>query len=129
MKKLKIKFKRWLVPLFVIVVVASIGTYLLTRSHASSLPLGMAFQANTNYLWTAGSTNNNTGLGMMPGTSPSITLLSNGGYEVAFQANDGNLWITGSAGTQNMGLGMMAGTIPSITATANGGYEIAFQAN
>ncbi|MGQ0826148.1 MAG: hypothetical protein ACT4OX_14145 [Actinomycetota bacterium] len=96
----------------------------------SPLARAGAFQANTTELWTTGSRGTvNTQLGMMPGTSPSITTLSGGGYQVAFQANTGELWTTGSRGTHNLGLGMMPNTSPSITALAEGRYEIAFQAN
>jgi cell wall-associated NlpC family hydrolase len=55
--------------------------------------------------------------------------LTGGGYQIAFQANTSNLWVTGAAGTADTGLGMMAGTSPSITALPNGGYQILFQAN
>ena len=47
---------------------------------------------------------------MMPGTSPSITGLANGGYEVAFQANTGYLYTIGSDMHGSWGLGMMPGT-------------------
>ena len=66
--------------------------------------------------------------GMMAGTSPSITTLSTGGYEMAFQAN-GNLFSAGQGGNQNWQQGMAPGTSPSITALPGGGYEMAFQAN
>jgi hypothetical protein len=92
--------------------------------------LEFAFQANTTSLWTVGPLS--TGdwhLGMMPGTSPSITNLKTGGFEVAFQANTGSLWTVGTAGNRDWGLGMMAGTSPSITALEGGGFEVAFQAN
>jgi hypothetical protein len=62
------------------------------------------------------------------GTSPSITALSGGGYEMAFQANTGDLVSIGSAGNRNWGFGMMSGTSPAITAVG-GSYEMAFQAN
>jgi hypothetical protein len=89
-----------------------------------------AFQANTTSLWTVGNAGNRDwSLGMMPGTSPSITALATGGYEVAFQANTGNLWTVGTAGNKDWGLGMMAGSSPSIAALAGGGFEVAFQAN
>jgi hypothetical protein len=59
--------------------------------------------------------------------------LSSGGaaspYDIGFQANTGNLWITGTAGTLDQGLGMAAGTSPSITRLNDGGHEAAFQAN
>jgi Ricin-type beta-trefoil lectin domain len=62
----------------------------------------VAFQANTGYLYTwndlAGPSD--LGLGMMPRTSPSITGLWMGGTEIAFQANTGDMWVTGNAGTR-----------------------------
>jgi subtilisin family serine protease len=105
---------------------------LLFVGFAAPAPAGyqVAFQANTSNLWTVGT--GGTGdlqLGMMAGTSPSISRLTGGGYEIAFQANTGNLWVTGTAGTADLHLGMMAGTSPSITALSGGGYEVAFQAN
>ncbi len=66
---------------------------------------------------------------MMGGTSPSITTLANGGYQIAFQANSANLYTIGAAGGGDTGLGMAAGTSPGITVFAAGGYQIAFQAN
>jgi len=51
-----------------------------------------------------------------------------GSYEVAFQANTGNLWTVGSDNHGDTKLGMMAGTSPSIAAVG-GSYEVAFQAN
>ena len=53
---------------------------------------------------------------MMTGTSPAITGLPGGGYQVAFQANTGILWTVAAAPGQNLGLGMMTGTSPAITA-------------
>ena len=95
-----------------------------------TVDFNIAFQANTTVLWVVGPGGPGpTGLGMMPGTSPSITRLVGGGWEAAFQANTGNLWVTGTAGTADTGLGMMAGTSPSIAALSSGGYEVAFQAN
>jgi GH25 family lysozyme M1 (1,4-beta-N-acetylmuramidase) len=49
--------------------------------------------------------------------------------EFAFQANTGDLWTAGNAGTQDWHLGMMAETNPSLAALATGGFEVAFQAN
>lgn len=58
-----------------------------------------------------------------------VPLGSSSGYEVAFQANSGQLWMYGTAlGTINTGLGMMSGTSPAI-AKVSDGYEIAFQSN
>ena len=55
-------------------------------------------------------------LGMMAGTSPSICALSGGGWQVAFQANTGNLWVVGEDNRGDMQLGMMVGTSPSVVA-------------
>ena len=48
-------------------------------------------------------------------------------YEVAFQANTGNLWSEGSTVHGDWGTKIKAGTSPSITGLPNGGYEMAFQ--
>jgi hypothetical protein len=92
----------------------------------------MAFQANTSELWTCGTLGcGGLGLGMMPGTSPSITVLwtSNGStaYQIAFQANTGTLWTTGSLGTANLGVPMNPHSSPSIAPQPGGGYEIAYE--
>jgi hypothetical protein len=69
------------------------------------------------------------GLGVAPGTSPSITAMANGGWEAAFQASgDGSLWVIGADNKGRMGLGVAAGTSPSITALGTG-WETAFQAS
>jgi hypothetical protein len=49
------------------------------------------------------------------GTSPGITALTNGSYEVAFQANTDSLWTVGTDNHGSWNLGMMAGTSPGIT--------------
>jgi len=54
--------------------------------------------------------------------------ISRSGYQMAFQANTGNLVTFGSAGNANTGQGMLAGTSPGIAASGNG-FKIAFQAN
>ena len=70
----------------------------------------------------------NWNLGMAAGTSPSVTALPGGGYEIAFQSSGGQLWTVGSAGWINWGVGLAARTSPSIAALPGGGYEIAFHA-
>ena len=86
-------------------------------------------QANTKILWTASGpgTGQSLGLGMKAGTSPAITALPGGGYEAAFQANTGHLWVVQNGAGQDLGLGMKAGTSPAITALPGGGYEAAFR--
>jgi hypothetical protein len=98
-----------------------------------------AFQGSNGHLWvvnnsyytsggTAGATD--TGLGMMAGTSPSITGLPVSGWEVAVQANTGTLWIWGpDSGADDIGFPMMAGTSPSIAGLTGGGWELAYQAS
>lgn len=104
---------------------SSSGATATTSSNFST-----AFEANTNNLWNIdGSGGGDLRLGMMPGTSPSITRLATGGYQLAFQANTGSLWTTGAAGTKDWGLGMMKGTSPAIAGLQGGGFEVAFQAN
>jgi hypothetical protein len=51
---------------------------------------------------------------MKAGSSPSITGLTNGSFEVAFQANTGSLWSMGSDVHGDWRLGMMGKTSPSI---------------
>jgi hypothetical protein len=59
---------------------------------------------------------------MMAGTSPSIAPLASGNFEVAFQANTGNLWTVGGDPHGDWGLGMMVGTSPGVGSTgASGG--------
>jgi hypothetical protein len=52
---------------------------------------------------------------MASGTSPSITGLTNGSYEVAFQATTGVLWTVGSINKGPWSLAMASRTSPSIT--------------
>ncbi|RAG86418.1 hypothetical protein DN069_06275 [Streptacidiphilus pinicola] len=95
-----------------------------------------AFQANTTDLWVTGNGRSiDTHLGMMRGTSPSIVAHYDSAnhieYDVAFQANNGELYRYNSEtglGT-DLHLGMKAGTSPSIASTGGPDVEIAFQAN
>ncbi len=97
---------------------------------ASASGYQVVFQAPSTELWTAGvGGTTGRGLGMMAGTSPSVTTLTGGGTAIAFQANTTELWTAGSIGTRGLGLGMLSGTSPAITAMANNGYAIAYQAN
>jgi hypothetical protein len=97
---------------------------------AAPIPFESAMQANTNNLFTAGTAGTtNWTQGVMPGTSPSIANLPDGGYVAAFQSNNDQLLIAGTNGITNTGQGMQAGSSPSIVALPTGGYEIAFQAN
>ena len=68
-----------------------------------------------------------TGLGMMPGTHPSVSALGSGAFVAAIEANTSVLWIAGADGTGPIGLPMWPGTSPSITIMRNGMWAIAFQ--
>jgi hypothetical protein len=52
---------------------------------------------------------------MKAGTSPSVTALPGGGYEVALQASNGELVTVGTAGSTSTKQTMAAGTSPSIS--------------
>ena len=88
-----------------------------TSASASGIAPDIAFQANTKTLWTSGGpgTGQNLRLGMKAGTSPAITGLAGGGYEAAFQANTGLLWVVPNGVGQSVGLGMLKGTSPAIS--------------
>jgi hypothetical protein len=63
---------------------------------------------------------------MMPGTSPAITELSNGTYEMAYQSSSGYLTLFNSGTVTPTSLPMKAGTSPAIAASG-GSYQVAFQ--
>jgi hypothetical protein len=52
---------------------------------------------------------------MKTATSPAITALPGDGYEAAFQANTGLLWVAPNGIGQNTGLGMLTATSPAIS--------------
>jgi len=110
--------RRWFLGELVIaiVAVASVGAF-----PAQAIAAG-------GDLWTFGSaTMGDTGLAMMAGTSPSITALSSGGYEIAYQGTNGDLWLYGTTYSGDTGEAMMAGTSPSITAIPGDYYQVAYQ--
>jgi hypothetical protein len=114
----------------------------------------IAFQANTGDLWTTGTAGTaDLGLGMDNSTSPSIAMAVTSGapineadnnYEIAFQANTGDLWATGNAGLPggDLGQAMQPGTSPAISgetgittvvgstpSTTFAGYAVAYQSS
>jgi hypothetical protein len=98
----------------------------------SLLPDGnIAFQANTGHLLILNAKTGSgvdTGLGMAAGSSPSITELGGGAYEVAFVANTGRLWTYCScSGGHETGMGVETGTSPSIVDIGLPGWVVAFQ--
>lgn len=81
-------------------------------------PATLAFQSSGNRLWVIGTADNkgDTGLGMAPGTSPSITSMPNNGWQATFQGSDGRMWVVGSVDDKgSLSLGLAPGTSPSIT--------------
>ena len=88
-----------------------------------------AYQGKDGYLWLNYFGLANQYLGMDNASSPSITGLIGGGYQVAFQANTHDLYVAGTAGTGDQGYGMMPGTSPSIAAMPGGSWLAAMQAN
>lgn len=69
-----------------------------------------------------------TGMGLEPGTSPSIAPIPGGGFMIAFQDWQHHLWYYSTAAGVGVDteMGMMPGTNPSI-AKVPGGFLIAFQ--
>jgi hypothetical protein len=94
------------------------------------MPHEMAFVSNASslYLDTTSGGPVDQHLSVMGGTSPSITALTWGGYETAFQSGQGHLVVWGAGGNIDTGDGMAPGTSPSITAVGSG-FVVAFQAN
>lgn len=62
-------------------------------------------------------------------TSPAITTVTGGGYEVAYQDPENYLTVAGAAQDADTALGMMSGTDPALAPTPDGGVVAAFQAN
>jgi hypothetical protein len=95
----------------------------------------VAFQGSDGFLYTADHFGviRNTSLRMAPGTSPAARTwcisATTCPATVAFQANDGILWLYEArfGGARSTGQAMRAGTSPSITATVNGVAVVAFQ--
>jgi hypothetical protein len=77
--------------------------------------IGANGSCNPAYLCTAGpGYDGPTGLGTPDGLA-AFTTGGGPGYEAAFQANTGHLWVEGSGGTGDTGLSMMPGTSPVVT--------------
>jgi hypothetical protein len=94
----------------------------------------VAIRANTGVLWIDVDGNgNNTGLGIYPGTTPSLAMPESPstGYYVVFEAAGSSLlwsYRPGVGGVQTT-YGMLPGTSPSIAFLRNGDPEVAFQSS
>jgi hypothetical protein len=98
---------------------------------ASSLPgYETASQSSDGTLWASGyHPSHNISAILATGTAPSVASLGSGGFEVAFQGANFDLWTMSPAGTlQDLGMSMRPGTSPGITPVPGGHYEIAYQA-
>jgi hypothetical protein len=93
----------------------------------------VAFQDSNGDLWFTGAlvANDDTGIKMAPGTSPSLVPL-NGSFQAAWQGANGDVWMmTGPDGPIDLGVAMAPGTSPALTemgastAFPNGGYALA----
>jgi hypothetical protein len=100
----------------------------LAGSATSGFEVGAEASTNNLYLYSSTTGGSQLGLGMLQGTSPSLTAVG-GTYDAAFQDNGGQLYIHTPSQNSPFGLGMMHGTSPSITTLTNGAYEVAFQDN
>jgi CHAP domain len=89
----------------------------------------VAYQAPNGNLWAAGATGSKvTSLSISNGTTPNVTALTGGGFEIAFQeSGTGHVWTAGSAGVLDSGFTPLQGTSPSIAALTSGSYEVAMQ--
>jgi hypothetical protein len=95
-----------------------------------------AWQGANNHLWISGPTD--TGLAMMPGTSPALAelpagsfFLPSGGDVAVFQGSDGHEWFYTATASSSMGNSavMAPGTSPSIVLapSAGAGWRAAWQ--
>jgi hypothetical protein len=116
---------------FRIVATNSVGSTPGADRTFTTRPVVVAFRSNTNNLliYSSATGTKDLGMGMKPGTGPSIAPKSDGSYIVAFQTNTGELFTYSPiTGTKDIG-GMAAGTSPDVTWLPDGNYVVAFQAN
>jgi hypothetical protein len=108
-----------------------LGTGVRSAS-ASSFYFKAVFQANNGYLafYNSSGSNGTTSLGMMAGTSPTVTQLADGTYEAAFEADNDTLAMSHiGGGWSGTTLGMDSGSSPAIASLPGGGFVVAFQDN
>jgi hypothetical protein len=108
-----------------------LGTGVQSAS-ASSFYFKAVFQANNGYLafYNSSGSNGTTSLGMMAGTSPTVTQLADGTYEAAFEADNDTLAMSHiGGGWSGTTLGMDSGSSPAIASLPGGGFVVAFQDN
>jgi Phage tail lysozyme len=91
-----------------------------------------AFQDNKNQLWLCNSNrqNNETGIQMAPGTSPSLVAQPDGSWLCALQDNKNQLWLCNSNRQNNeTGIQMAPGTSPSLVSQGTTAWLCALQDN
>jgi hypothetical protein len=92
-----------------------------------------AFQTPDGFLWQTQADNHQrrtaNGLGVAPGTSPSVAALATGGFVTAFQAaGEGTLWTVDANNVgHDTGLTMAPNTSPAIAADRSGGWMLTFE--
>jgi hypothetical protein len=112
-------------------VTSSDGVFLSPPPSGVSGP-EIVFHASDNFLWQVAPNGTGrmaaNGLGVASNTSPAAAALSNGGYEIAFQANGlGTLWTVDRNNHGHATNACMApGSSPAIAALPGGGFEIVF---
>ena len=121
------------------VVSTGLGMYAATSPAIALSPVSVSgtaqyqavFQANTTSLYSYQSSGAVADLQhpVMAGTSPAIAARPKGGYDLAYQADSGDLMAIDATGTVDTRLGMNAITSPSITVSPTGDYVAMFQAN
>jgi len=107
-----------------------------THPSVAALPCGMsglwqmAWQGTDGYLYVSSATGPvNLGVQVAAGTSPSLTELTGGGYEIAYHAPGGTLGWAGTAVTVVTGgsTAMAPGTDPSIAPLPDGNFRAVWQ--
>jgi hypothetical protein len=64
---------------------------------------------------------------MAAGTNPALAPLSGGGYELAYQASDGTVELTGSQAVGRVAAAAPGSSGPAITGLTSGSYEVAYE--
>jgi hypothetical protein len=116
----------------------TVKVYALSQQAGASAPATVtsnvanyeaAVQSNNSTLWASGHfVNHNVNAVLATGTSPSVASLDTGGFVIAYEGTNFDLWTMSTTGVlKDLGVGMRPGTSPSIAAIPGGNYEIAYQ--
>jgi len=113
------------------VAVAVIGAVPASAATSSFTGWQAAYQSNAGDVAAYGGLAiDDVGQAAYPGSSPSVAILPNGGYEIASMSANGLLNLAGTARTGQLYYGLRGGSSPSIAASpADGTYVVAMQVN